>query len=183
MLVAKQVADLITTSRALLSFVLAWLGFVQGEAGLALAAWIMVLDWSGDAVDGVIARRSRVQYDSWIGDHDLEVDMLVSIGLFIYMLASGYWGLWQAGVYLIVWLLILWHWGLMRSLCMLFQAPIYGWFIWIALRDQFSAGLGMVLWIVAAVVLTWPKFPEMVIPGFLKGMRDVAQGKIDSDQE
>ncbi|HSF79822.1 MAG TPA: hypothetical protein VLA49_01230 [Anaerolineales bacterium] len=183
MLVAKQVADLITTSRALLSFILAWLGFIQGESALALAAWIMVLDWTGDAVDGVIARRSREQYHTWIGDHDLEVDMLVSIGLFVYMLTAGYWGIWQAGVYLVIWLLVFWRWGLMPSLGMLFQAPIYGWFIWVALRDQFSAGLGMVIWIIAAVVLTWPRFPEMVIPRFLKGMRDVVNDRIDSEQD
>ena len=183
MLVAKQVADLITTTRVIFSFILAWMGFAQGEAALTLAAWIMVLDWSGDAVDGVLARRSRVHYNTWIGDHDLEVDMLVSIGLFVYLLAAGYWGLWQAGVYLVFWLLIFWRWGLMPALGMLFQAPIYGWFIWVALRDQFSAGLGMVIWIVAAIVLTWPKFPEMVIPRFLHGMRDVAEGKTESGQK
>jgi len=182
-LVAKQVADLITTSRVMLSFVLAWLGFIHRESGLALAAWIMVLNWSGDILDGVIARRSRVQYNTWIGDHDLEVDMLVSVGLFVYMLGSGYWGLWQAGIFLIFWLLVFWRWGLMPSLGMLFQAPIYGWFIWIALRDQFNAGMGMVIWIVAAIAITWPRFPQMVIPRFLAGMRDVAQGKSEVGQE
>jgi len=183
MLVAKQVADLITTTRALFSFLLAWIGFMQGEAGLVLAVWIMVLDWSGDLADGVIARRSRVQYRTWIGDHDLEVDMLVSIGLFVYMLAAEYWGLVQAALYLVLWLFILWHWGIMRSLGMLFQAPIYGWFIWVALREQFVAGLGIVLWIVVIVVLTWPKFPQMVVPGFLKGMRDVIESQKHKDTE
>ncbi|MFW9817942.1 MAG: hypothetical protein ACFFEW_18685 [Candidatus Thorarchaeota archaeon] len=177
MLVAKQVADLITTSRAVLSFVLAWIGIVQGQDGLVLAAWVMILDWSGDAVDGMIARRSSVQYSSWIGDHDLEVDMLVSVGLFVYMLVAGFWGLWQAGIYLLIWLLVFWRWGVASSLGMLFQAPIYGWFIWVALRDEFNAGLAMLIWIAAAIVLTWPRFPQMVIPRFLNGMRDVVDGK------
>jgi hypothetical protein len=29
----------------------------------------------------------------------------------------------------------------------------------------------LILFLVAAIILTWPRFPEMVIPGFLGGMR------------
>jgi len=55
---------------------------------------------------------------------------------------------------------------------MLFQAPIYGWFIYIALTYAPEAGWWLVAWILAAVVITWPRFPREVVPGFLKGMRD-----------
>jgi hypothetical protein len=27
-------------------------------------------------------------------------------------------------------------------------------------------------WVVVAVIVTWPRFPQEVIPGFLHGMRD-----------
>ena len=81
MIVAKQVADVITSLRALIAVFLIWLGEVQGAAGLPTAVWAMVADWLGDAIDGPIARRSRIKYSTWIGDHDLEVDMTVSVGL------------------------------------------------------------------------------------------------------
>lgn len=48
MLAAKQVADLITFSRALMGLSLAWIGLVYQAAGLPLAAWIMILDWTGN---------------------------------------------------------------------------------------------------------------------------------------
>jgi hypothetical protein len=33
-------------------------------------------------------------------------------------------------------------------------------------------GLMLSAWVIAAVVVTWPRFPQEVIPGFLGGMRD-----------
>jgi hypothetical protein len=82
-MVAKQVADLITFGRLLLGFLLAWLGIKWGGKGLIAALWILILNWTTDFFDGRIARRSSVYYHTWIGDHDLEVDMLVSVGLLL----------------------------------------------------------------------------------------------------
>ena len=73
MLVAKQVADLITYSRGLMALVLAGSGLLVGKDALPLTAWVMFADWCGDMVDGPIARRSRVYYHSWIGDRELFV--------------------------------------------------------------------------------------------------------------
>jgi len=94
MIVAKQFADLITATRGLIAFFLIWLGSSHGAEGLSLAVWLMLADWIGDAIDGPISRRSSVKYHTWIGDHDLEVDMTVSIGLLIYLLQSGYLSIW-----------------------------------------------------------------------------------------
>jgi phosphatidylglycerophosphate synthase len=169
MIVAKQVADLITLSRALLLFVFAWLGLTQGAEALPLAGMLLVYSWISDLLDGSIARRSRVYYHTWIGDHDLEVDMAVSIGVLIYLLASGFVGLPLGIVYVLIWLLIFWRWGLQRSPGMLFQAPIYAALIWFSLRDAFYYGIIQVFWILAVVVVTWPRFPKEVVPGFLAG--------------
>src|SRR5512145_2473898 len=108
MFVAKQAADLITFLRGLLGLGLVWLGIVRGAEGLPLAVWAMILDWTGDSLDGVIARRSRIIYRSWIGDHDIQVDLLVSIGLMGYMMASGFVGLNLVIFYVLLWLVIFW---------------------------------------------------------------------------
>ncbi len=172
MLVAKQVADLITSTRVLIAFCLVWIGSVRGAAGLYLAAWMMIADWAGDMVDGRIARRSRVQYRTWIGDHDLEVDMTVSTGLLVYLLQAGYVRFWLAGVYVLLWVAYFWRCGgIPHSHGMLFQAPIYGWFIWVALRDAPQAGWTIVGFLASAIVLTWPYFPKVMVPGFLAGLR------------
>lgn len=173
MLVGKQVADLITTSRALLAFWLPWLGINKGESSLTVVVWFLILNWTGDALDGTLARRSSKQYHTWIGDHDLEVDILVSFGLLLYMLSAGFVDLPLLGLYILVFALIFWRWGFHRSLGMLVQAPIYIWFIWVALQNAPAAGVWLIIWILAAMIITWPRFPNEVVPGFLTGMKEV----------
>jgi phosphatidylglycerophosphate synthase len=171
MLAAKQVADLITSARVVVAFGLAWLGWAYGENALALAVGLMLFDWTGDMLDGPIARLSRSRRHTWIGDHDLEVDMLVSAGLLAYLVLAHLTPAWLAGLYVLAWAALFWRSGLLRSLGMLFQAPIYGGFLWIALRDAPTAGVWMVVWLGAAILLTWPRFPREVVPGFLAGMQ------------
>ena len=173
MLVAKQFADLITVVRIALAFILPWLGLAHGAAGLPTAVWLMIADWTGDCLDGPIARRSRVNYHTWVGDHDLEVDMAVATGLLAYLVFAGLVDVRLAGIYLLICALTFWRWGVPKALGMLVQAPIYGWFIWVALRDAPASGRWIVGWILAAIVVTWPKFPREIVPGFLAGMQRV----------
>src|SRR5512141_2618204 len=89
MLDAKLVADLITVTRGLLGFVMIWLGLTQGERALPTVVPMMILCWSGDFVDGMIARHSRRARKSYIGDHDVQIDLFVSICLGLFMLLAG----------------------------------------------------------------------------------------------
>jgi len=66
MLVAKQVADIVTVARGLLAFVFLWLGVTQRAGALPVACWVLILAWTGDALDGPIARRSRISYHTWL---------------------------------------------------------------------------------------------------------------------
>ncbi len=172
---SKQVADWITYGRLVLAFGLAGLGLLQGRNGLGLAAWLMIADWTGDNLDGALARRSRVRAHTWIGDHDLAVDMAVSVGLLVYMLLAGLVDFRLASVYLVASALVFWRWGVSPALGMLFQAPIYGWFIVSALVVAPTEGRWLLVWIVAAIVLTWPKFPKEVVPGFIHGIQAAAR--------
>ena len=173
MIVAKQVADCITCMRALIAVYLVWIGITRNSDTLSLIGWVMIANWTGDILDGRIARRSRRQYHTWIGDKDLEVDMFVSTGLLVYMLQARYVNVWMAVIYLLLWGFYFVQLGhIPSSLGMLFQAPIYGWFIWVALRDAPGAGWSMVIFIAAALILTWPHFPKVIIPGFINGLRN-----------
>ena len=172
MIVAKQFADLITATRGLIAFFLIWLGSHSGAEGLSLAVWLMLADWIGDAIDGPISRRSSVKYHTWIGDHDLEIDMAVSIGLLVYLVTSGFVNGWAAGLYILFWTFVIWRWGNIRVLGMLSQAPIYGYFTWVALTQLPNAGIWIIVWMVVAIIITWPQFPQQVVPGFLQGIRE-----------
>jgi hypothetical protein len=154
--VAKQVADLLTFTRGLLLIIFPWLAVTGGQESLSLAAMLLISNWTGDVFDGALARRSRIRYDSWVGDHDLEIDMAVAL---------------VGAIYILIWAMYFWRVGIPRTMGMLFQAPIYGWFIYVSLKYTPSAGLWLVAWILAAVVLTWPRFPREVVPGFLSGVK------------
>lgn len=171
----KQLADFITGVRLLLTGGYLWLGLARGAAGLPLAGWLLLANWTGDSVDGAIARRSRPYYHTWLGDHDLEVDILVATGLLAFLVAAGFLPeAWAAG-YLLLWLIVFWLLGIPRSLGMLAQAPIYAWFIATAIRHAPLVGWSLVAWILAALVITWPRFPRQIVPGFLNGLYAVAQ--------
>ena len=171
MIVAKLVADLITWTRVVISLLLAWMGTALGAKALPVVVICMIANWTGDMLDGSLARRSKIRYTTWIGDHDLQVDMFVSIGLLFFLLESGYTSVWQILLYAAFWLVIFKIFGIAHSLGMLFQAPIYGLFIWVAMRDAPIYGRWIVIFLVGMIILTWPRFPKMVVPGFLSGMR------------
>jgi hypothetical protein len=170
----KKLADAITGARLLLSAFYFWLGLSRGAAALPFAGWLLLANWTGDGVDGALARRSRPLRHTWIGDHDLQVDMSVAAGLLAFLIAAGLLpATWGAG-YLLLWAVIFIALGLSRSLGMLAQAPVYGWFILTAIRHAPLVGWSLVAWIFVAVVVTWPRFPQEVVPGFLGGLREVA---------
>lgn len=172
MLNAKQVADFVTMFRAFLGFSLVWLGLSEGAGSLQKGVLIMIAAWTGDVFDGKIARRSQQYYHTWIGDHDLEIDMTVSCGLLVYLVTSGFINVWVAAIYVLFWSIVLWQWRNVKVLGMLCQAPIYGWFVWVALTQLPNVGIWILIWIVVAIVVTWPQFPNQVIPGFLSGVRE-----------
>lgn len=176
---AKSVADLITASRGVLGLVVAWLGLTQREEALPVVALLMLLDWTGDFVDGGIAHRSRQPRRTRIGDSDLYIDLFVSLCLAIYLIGSGFAGLWAGFWYFLAWALILMRFGLDRNLLMLLQAPIYLWFILIAVRLVPAVGNWLIIWVLIALALNWRRFSRDIVPKFIRGVRDLldARGK------
>ena len=59
MISPKLIADLITLVRGVMGVFLAWLGFSYGRESLPEAILVMVLCWTGDMLDGGIARLNK----------------------------------------------------------------------------------------------------------------------------
>jgi cardiolipin synthase (CMP-forming) len=173
MIDAKQFADLLTFSRLLIGLAIAGLGFVQGAGALPLVCWLLMASWTSDVLDGGIARHSSRHEHTWVGDHDLEFDMAVAVGVFCFFAATGLIPGWLVVVYSLVWAFVFWGFGIFSSLGKLFQAPIYGYLIVLALINNPLTGGAMLAWITGAVIVTWPRFPQEVIPSFLNGMGEV----------
>lgn len=172
MFVAKQVADAVTWGRALIALVLLWLGGTAGAAGLPWAVVLMLLAWTADSVDGTLARHSSRRYHTWIGDHDLEVDILVALGLLGYLTLGGWVSPLVAGVYLALWALAFVIFGYVHVLGELVQAFIYADFLWVACRDAPAVGWLLPAWMALAIAITWPRFPEEKVKGFLREMAE-----------
>jgi len=173
---AKTFADFITATRGLLGLAMVWLGLTQGEAALTIVAALLLLDWTGDFVDGGIAKRSRHPRRTWIGDSDVYIDLFVSICLGIYLVAAGFVGSAFGFLYTLGWVLLLWHFGRDKNLLMLIQAPIYLCFILTALDMIPETGRWLVIWVIVATAINWRRFTKQVIPQFLEGMRSLWDG-------
>jgi phosphatidylglycerophosphate synthase len=173
MIATKQIADLITLSRAILALTMIPLGLIQGASSLPIIVWFAIANWTLDSIDGPLARRAKTSHQSWIGGKDLEIDMFFGLCLLIYMVTAGLVTWLIALVYLLAWILIFWHWGLLHELGVFFQVGIYGWFILQVLRLSPGAAVWFLVWLVAALIVTWPKFPKIIVPRFMNGIRDI----------
>lgn len=173
MLDAKMVADLITGTRGLLGLIIIWLGFVQGDRALALVIFLMLLDWTGDFVDGGIAHRTGRPRRTLIGESDIYIDLFVSLCLGIYLIVAEFVGLALGFWYAAGWILVLWRFGLDRNLVMLAQTPIYLYFTLIALQTFPAGGTWLVIWVLTALAINWRRFSRDIVPNFLRGMRSL----------
>jgi phosphatidylglycerophosphate synthase len=169
----KRAADFITLTRALLIPVVLWLGISQGPDALPLVLWLVLYNWTADSLDGPLARRGPTEIHTWLGDHDLVIDMLFSTGLLAYLIGAGFIA-WPVGViYLLLWIIYFWVFGLKHAVGMLYQVPIYGWFLFVAVRDVPQVSIWIGVWMVVALIITWPKIPKVTIPGFINDMRAI----------
>ena len=173
MIASKYFADFLTFSRLLLASCLAWLGWSRGVEGLQLAALLMILSWTSDVIDGILARRSQVLMRTWIGDHDLYFDMSVAIGLLIYLTAAGYINTSLSIVYILFWSFLFWRFGILSVLGKLLQTPIYAWFIFVTFRFEPVYGWIIVIFLLFVIGFTWPRFPKETVPDFVSGFGQV----------
>ena len=169
----KRLADLITLGRAAGALAFAGWALIGGSPILPWAAAFMLANWTGDVLDGALARRSPTARPTWIGSHDLEVDMWVAGCLLTYLALAGLVNARLAVGYALASVVVLAATGWPRALAMLCQAPIYAGFIFVVVERAPAAAVWLVLWPPAAVLLTWPKFPKVVVPEFLAGVRTV----------
>jgi cardiolipin synthase len=168
----KTVADLLTALRFGLAWLILWLGISVGADALPAVMMVLILAWITDLLDGPLARRDPSGRTTWIGDRDLETDISVSIGVLAYLTLAHYvapsitigYGLICAA------LLVRFR---SRELGMVVQAPAYAGIIYVALHDAQVYGWLAVGYVLLVIVATWPRFPRVVVPQFLDGMRNL----------
>ncbi len=151
-----------------------WEGFCCGASALGAASLLLLLAWVTDLLDGPLARRDPRHIQTWIGEHDLTADILVALGVWLFLGESRLVYPSVVAGYLIICAALLF---LTRSqhLGWAVQAIPYGLFLLVDLTSsQFRFyGILLVCWVLTVVVVTWPRFPQKTLPEFLDGMRNL----------
>ena len=176
----KVIADILTASRFGSAWVLLWIGTSKGAEGLPLAVIILVIAWITDVLDGPLARREPSRAQTWVGEHDLEIDIAVSLGVMTYLVFSNYLSAWLAVSYVVLCALVLWRYRSLE-LAWAVQAPPYGGMLYIALCHAPIYGLLMLAYLVIILVATWPRFPQVTLPQFFSAMRSLQKTEISPE--
>jgi phosphatidylglycerophosphate synthase len=87
---SKRIADLLTSLRALAAAALILLGLRGDQRSFPLAAFLMLVSWTSDYLDGTLARLNPKIPRSWLGDHDLIVDVCAAAALLAYLAGTQF---------------------------------------------------------------------------------------------
>jgi cardiolipin synthase len=172
----KPIADILTSVRALVGVLILWEGICCGAAALGAASLLLLLAWATDLMDGPLARHDPRHIQTWIGEHDLEADISVALGVWLFLGLGGYISLTIAIGYL----------ALCAALLLATRSRHMGWavqaipYATIILVDlsmpQFRTyGILLVAWVIGVVIVTWPRFPQKTLPEFLNGMKNLGR--------
>ena len=166
----KYIADLLTLARFVLGLVLAILGIANAAPeGLQLAVMLVLLGWLTDLLDGRLARRDLDARETWLGRHEAEADLSISMGVGVFLVFSGYIPIWL-GVLILVVLPAVW---LLHSYQL--DWPMYALpyvFLLIAAFEgaPLNAGL-MVGYLVFTLVIQFSRFSGEHLPEFFQSFR------------
>lgn len=169
----RVLADLLTELRLIIGLIMIAAAWSLHLDSLPILVICQLLSWTSDILDGPLARRAPLHPPGFLGRHDLEVDVFQAICLLVALVASGRLNPAIALVYAFTSCVILLLTHYPRALAMALQGPVYTWLIAAALHTDLLWGLILVGWIALAIVVTWPRFPRVIVPEFLAGMAAV----------
>ena len=173
MLVSKQIADFLTLSRSILSFLFVWFGKDNDPQTLPYVIFLLLICWISDSLDGPLARRSRIQYQNIIGENDIFADLMVATGTTIYLMMTSYLNWYIGASFIIIFFYLFMRFGYKGSLGMLYQPIIYLYFIWVAVLYAPDLAIWLLIYIVLITVFSWKRLLNEQIPRFLKGFKEL----------
>jgi hypothetical protein len=169
----KCFADLLTSLRLLLAFVVAYVGYAAGASALPLVMGLLMVSWTTDSLDGFFARKTPEPEHSWLGDHDADVDVCMFLSKLVYLTFSGYVDPVSAwGYVLIAGLVVIGFRSNARFLVLCFMVPIGALMIWVALQEAPPWGWAAVIWCLLAATLNWGRF-SFLVRKFFADMRGI----------
>jgi phosphatidylglycerophosphate synthase len=173
MLWVKRVADALTVSRVGLALAVVWIALRQGADGAVTVMWLLVLTATIDTLDGILARRSGCEGQTWIGEHDVEFDVVFSVSLLYYLCEAGFVPLVGAALYFAVWMVLFWHQDtISTSFAVLFQGPLYLWVVLVGVLDDPGQIKWLLGWGVVMLVFGGRRFLGKRVPAFFRDLQE-----------
>ncbi len=158
------VADLLTASRVILALVV---GIAVSVDSWGVAIIVLLVAWSTDLLDGIIARASSGE--TRLGDWDFRVDVTLGIAILIGLSVSG-----RGPLLLVAALIVLlagWTWVTGNPApAMLMMAVAYGWFLPVLFLDKPTYWWLPFVAIPIILSLDWRRFFTIILPAFFKGL-------------
>lgn len=176
MLYAKTIADILTAGRAILGLLLIYTGILYKADGLAFATVTLLSAWITDILDGPIARRDTREITTWIGEHDLEADLIVALGVWFYLGLAGF----ISPIWIITYLVLaIMAMFITRSIYIgwLVQVIPYGSMIVVSVMFARPYGIVIITYLLFILVLTWPRFIHQKVPDFVNGLIDIFKSR------
>jgi len=164
----KPLADALTTARSILGLCIAGLGLLRGRSALATAVGAVIVAWLSDLLDGPLARLDETRHTTWVGEHDAEADLAVSLSIAVYLVLSGYLAAW-VGLGLVVVILLLWV-SHSPQLAWPFYAMPYVILVWLALREAPLFGWLAVVYLGMTLVMRWRRLVGEFLPQFFSAV-------------
>jgi len=173
MFVSKQIADFLTLSRSILSFLFVWLAKDNSPDTLPYAIFLLLICWLTDSLDGPLARRSRIKYQNFIGENDILADIMVATGTAIYLIMVGYLNRYIGISYMIIFFFLFLRFGYKGTFGMLYQPIVYLYFLWIAFIYAPGQALWLLIYILLLTIFTWRRLITVRIPRFFNSFKDL----------
>jgi len=167
----QLLADVLTISRVFIGISFIVLGVGWGAEFISTAILFMLLAWLTDMLDGPLARLDIDHPQTWIGSHDSEADLIVSLGITGYLVLSGYFTIWLGGTLL---LLIpgLWFFH-SQQLAWPFYAIPYVSLIFISLKaDPIYGQIALVVLILIGIIYR-ERLRSRYVPEFLQTLKNL----------
>lgn len=134
---------------------------LDGRANLGRDVWLLVAGWTSDMVDGRLSRTLSPEHHSWLGKHDVYIDLFVSLVALFYLGVTGLLPVWATLGYLLGWgALFLWK-GIPPLFAQVFQNPVYAYFLYHTLQQAPQVLPWLLLWALAALLLFWRRLVEL----------------------
>ena len=160
--IINRIPDFFTSLRIILGFILIGSGIANGAAAIAEDIWLLVASWSTDMVDGRLSRSLKTHGKTWLGRHDVYIDMFVSLAVLAYLTVTAILPLWIVLVYLLVWGAIFARFGRKEMFAQVFQNPIYLAFVVFTVIAQPAVLPWLLLWAFAAFIFFYKRMFELL---------------------